>query len=277
MAYTPNPFVATVKEAAVLAAVDSNIGLAYTDGVKLIDRSLTLNGHVVTVTIDNIARTVTFTSNTAGDFASVQVNDALEITGPPFSDVNAGYFKVTSASGIAVTCQRLAGMPFQCLAEVKTITNNAQVVAFTAIPPMPGYNTSAASPYLDVIKGTFKAALIVLLRSLSLLPDSWTAPTLGGGWSNYGSGYSTAGYYKDPFGTVHLKGVIAGGTTTNTTVYTLPAGYRPLEKLILTSTSYTGAAYVFTRIDIDTGGNVIVVTGSNNFLSFDGLSFRAEQ
>jgi hypothetical protein len=48
------------------------------------------------------------------------------------------------------------------------------------------------------------------------------------GWDNYG-GYDTVGYFKDPFGVVHLKGSTAGGTL-SATMFTLKPGYRPAAR-----------------------------------------------
>ena len=44
-------------------------------------------------------------------------------------------------------------------------------------------------------------------------------------WGNFGHGLTTAGFYKDPFGIVHLEGAVVGDSTG--LVFILPAGYRP--------------------------------------------------
>src|SRR5262245_8049839 len=51
-------------------------------------------------------------------------------------------------------------------------------------------------------------------------------PAFQNGWQNYAPGsFETAGYYKDIFGVVRLKGYVTAGTAAR--VFTLPAGYRP--------------------------------------------------
>jgi hypothetical protein len=45
-------------------------------------------------------------------------------------------------------------------------------------------------------------------------------------WGNSGGPNETAAFYKDREGVVHLKGGVTGGAT-DTTIFQLPAGYRP--------------------------------------------------
>jgi tetrahydromethanopterin S-methyltransferase subunit B len=104
--------------------------------------------------------------------------------------------------------------------------------------------------------------------------ESWIAPTLLNSWVNYGGVYAVAGYYKDPIGLVHIKGLVKDGTT-GTAIFSLPAGYRPSEQLMFNTGAYTGAAYVNGRIDITTGGSVIMTSGANGFLSLNLPPFRA--
>ncbi len=102
-----------------------------------------------------------------------------------------------------------------------------------------------------------------------LTPPAFTAPTLLNSWANYGSGYSTAGYYKDAMGIVHLRGVVASGSST---IFTLPAGYRPeFNGMFSTVTGLLNLG----RIDVMSNGNVVFVAGSNIYASLDGITFRA--
>lgn len=52
-------------------------------------------------------------------------------------------------------------------------------------------------------------------------------PAFMNSWENYGGGlgYHPAAFFKDPFGIVHLTGLIKNGMTG--VVFTLPSGYRP--------------------------------------------------
>lgn len=99
---------------------------------------------------------------------------------------------------------------------------------------------------------------------------TWTAPTLLNSWANYGSGYSPAGYYKDPAGRVFIRGMLASGSSASAVMFTLPVGFRPAFEMIFA----TVALDAFCEIRIDTSGNVFANTGgSTNFTALDGISF----
>lgn len=100
--------------------------------------------------------------------------------------------------------------------------------------------------------------------------ERFIAPTLINAWANFGGTRNPAGYYKDPFGVVHLRGLIASGTI-GLTAFTLPAGYRPTnnELMIALSNGAVGA------VDINSNGNVTPSLGNNAYVSLDGLTFRA--
>ena len=93
-------------------------------------------------------------------------------------------------------------------------------------------------------------------------------PGFENSWVNFGGGESTAGYWRDPFGFVTLKGVIKSGTI-NTTCFTLPPGYRPLEKQLVATISNAAIG----RLDITTAGAVIPVSGNNAYFSLNNVRF----
>lgn len=100
----------------------------------------------------------------------------------------------------------------------------------------------------------------------------WQTPTLINGWVNYGPlVYNSAGYYKDTIGTVHLRGLIKDGTV-GMTILVLPNGYRPLRQHLF-AVEATG---VHGRVDVYPAGAVVLISGNNGYVSFDGISFRAE-
>jgi uncharacterized membrane protein len=102
-------------------------------------------------------------------------------------------------------------------------------------------------------------------------PDAvWIAPTLVNSWANYGGSFSPAGYRKDGSGRVTLRGLLNTGTT-NTTAFTLPAGYQPayVEQLLTLSGSGTGF------VAINTDGTVVPNYASGQTNIWIELSFVA--
>jgi hypothetical protein len=133
----------------------------------------------------------------------------------------------------------------------------------------PGFSTDTKELFIGHSSGNQR---IPIVPSLSAAP--WITPTLFNGWVNYGSGQASVGYYKDDLGVVHIKGFIKNGVTTGgNVIFSLPAGYRPLE--ILTYSTASNGAYGQTYVK-DTG-DVVFDAGSNVFFSLNIPSFRAEQ
>ncbi len=107
--------------------------------------------------------------------------------------------------------------------------------------------------------------------------EAWNNVTFQNGWGNFGSGFNNAGYYKDDFGVVHLHGLVSGGTvSTGPTgvIFTLPAGYRPVNTEVLSTTSTSGTPLVDAVVYINSAGEVKASQGANAWFTLDGLSFR---
>lgn len=98
------------------------------------------------------------------------------------------------------------------------------------------------------------------------------APTFATGWSNQGGTDQTAEYYKDGR-VVALGGAIKNATAGASTIFTLPAGYRPpadLRFVVL-----MGSTTV--RVDVAAATGVVSVAAgylSNNVLSLNNIRFR---
>lgn len=95
---------------------------------------------------------------------------------------------------------------------------------------------------------------------------------LANAWVN-ASGH-TVQFYKDILGTVHLKGTATAGTV-GALAFVLPAGFLPAELSLFSVYSSNGSAQVLASVFVDTVGNVVVESGSNVLLSFDGINFPA--
>jgi hypothetical protein len=102
--------------------------------------------------------------------------------------------------------------------------------------------------------------------------EAWIAPTLTNSWVNFGGSQTPAGYWKDSFGIVHLRGLIKSGTA-GAAAFTLPSGYRPAHNWIF-ATIYNSGADALAHIDLSTAGAVTPTVTASVWLSLDGLSFR---
>lgn len=118
--------------------------------------------------------------------------------------------------------------------------------------------------------------------------DGWTALSLhavAGGchWADFGLGFTTAGFFRDQDGIVHLRGLVRAVPTDQlcpsswlTLIGTLPAGYRPEASGVFTISANNKPG----RVDVLANGQ-IVPDGSypglddvRNWLSLEGISFR---
>jgi hypothetical protein len=114
----------------------------------------------------------------------------------------------------------------------------------------------------------------------SITQQAWQTPTLQNGWVRYDpTTYNPPGYFKDSMGIVHLRGLVKGGTI-QATIFTMPAGYTPefRELFIVASSMPTATATRGSghgRVDILSDGQVLVWEGTNDWLSLDGITFRA--
>ncbi|QAT43432.1 pyocin knob domain-containing protein [Aminipila luticellarii] len=105
--------------------------------------------------------------------------------------------------------------------------------------------------------------------------EDWIAPTLQNGWTNQGT--LPCGYYKDSFGVVRLRGRITGGTFANdTTIFTLPVGYRPSCDETHYTFFYNGSSNLLAALNFHADGKIgLWGVSANNFLDLNGITFRA--
>ena len=107
-------------------------------------------------------------------------------------------------------------------------------------------------------------------------------------WANFdpnAQDWSTAAFYRDPVGTVHLRGVVTNpgtGSFRNRTIFVLPATYRPSQPMTLGVVTYDGGgssggnvAHLFGSVYIETDGRVLFARAGGSWLSLDGITFRA--
>lgn len=127
--------------------------------------------------------------------------------------------------------------------------------------------------------------------SVGVAPEPWQAASLGSNWTNYGTPWDAAQFYKDPNGAVRCKGRVkniaawAWGAA-SAQLLTLPAGYRPTATRPLPCWgSDPGSSNIVFRVEVGTNGIVTLATGTpggatgaiGGFVDLEGLHFRAEQ
>jgi hypothetical protein len=105
--------------------------------------------------------------------------------------------------------------------------------------------------------------------------EAWKALPVANGWSNYGSNFETAAYRKDPFGVVHLRGLVtrASGAPSGPIV-TLPPGYRPQRRRVFVVA--TGGGLQAGRLDMQPNGVLAWLSGATaepDFTSLEAISF----
>jgi hypothetical protein len=106
--------------------------------------------------------------------------------------------------------------------------------------------------------------------------------TCSDNWRNFGHGYNTAAFYRDPLGVVRLKGLVepVGVTAFNVAChgsyfFVLPPGYRPAA-IVIAPTIYQDK---YARIDILPTGEVSLCLpnawNTDDWFLLDGIAFRA--
>jgi hypothetical protein len=113
--------------------------------------------------------------------------------------------------------------------------------------------------------------------------EDWSTPSLLNGWAIYTGGGSYGGpQYRKVGNVVKLRGLCAGGTTSGTqpayptlstgTIFQLPVGYRPIERMTFLCLSNANA---FARVDVtDNLGEVIsFAITTNTWLSLANVQF----
>jgi len=109
----------------------------------------------------------------------------------------------------------------------------------------------------------------------NLYRDTTNAPALATGWSNASpTNRTSAGYWKDAQGAVHLQGYVGYSSGGSSLIFTLPAGYVPTRAQILTVTTNTGVGSVLVnQLGSGNDGQITQLTGGTGWVSLDGLSF----
>jgi hypothetical protein len=111
-------------------------------------------------------------------------------------------------------------------------------------------------------------------------PPPWQVPTLQNGFTQTGVTFAIPAFHKDALGYVHGKGKAhsTAGAAASTTIYALPAGYRPNRERCFAQESWTGAAHAFASVHVTPDGRVFPsdAIAANGDIDVE-FSFLAEQ
>jgi hypothetical protein len=94
-------------------------------------------------------------------------------------------------------------------------------------------------------------------------------------WTNVGSGFQPAGFYKDPFGTVHLQGDVKRTAGTDATIFQLPTGYCPAGGIEDFPAYGDGGTAAGVAVRPAPDCEVVLVDGTTTFIGLGAISFRA--
>ena len=166
----------------------------------------------------------------------------------------------------------------------QTFGNNMQIVTVTYYP---GYATLELEERTDtiVIQTQLQTATPITASALSVIGTSsvgtspivvgsgGSAPSFSNSWTNFGSTYQVARFWKDTGGVVHIEGLIASGTL-SASAFTLPIGYRPTAYHIFNGITGSSPDTVC-RINVNSDGTVTPADLANNaFVSLAGITFN---
>lgn len=94
------------------------------------------------------------------------------------------------------------------------------------------------------------------------------APSFNTGWGNYGGGEQVA-QYKKVGDLVFLRGLVARSSGSQTTICTLPSGYRPPAYTRFRQSSNTGDG----QIEVAPTGEIVFAAGGAGWISLDRIIF----
>lgn len=95
-------------------------------------------------------------------------------------------------------------------------------------------------------------------------PTDWTAPSLEGTWVNFDATNWQPAQYRKVGEVVMIRGLVKNGTA-NTTIFTLPVGFRPPLRLIFPTDTSTG----YGRFDVRSDGGVLQQAGGTGWISLN--------
>lgn len=135
--------------------------------------------------------------------------------------------------------------------------------------------------HAEQVQRNFEAISAAIIRG----SGAWTSLSFLNGWRSYldgASAYGTAGVFLDSSGIAHLHGLIDknGGNFAVEDLFSVPSGFRPVQRGVFAPRCGAAAAESAGRCDITTAGVFTMIAGGPAnpavFVTLDGISWRAE-
>ncbi len=103
-----------------------------------------------------------------------------------------------------------------------------------------------------------------------------TVSSFSNGWVSYDTVNFPVRYSRNESGDVVVSGAVKDGTTTTaTTIFTLPAGFRPATGIYFSVTNNNAGAWGNANVLVTPAGAVQIISGTATLLSFGGITFKA--
>lgn len=143
----------------------------------------------------------------------------------------------------------------------------------TADPATGNVDAEAVQANFEAIKKEFPLSRKDLKIEQPHVVGAAGEPAFQGTWANWNTSlFYGARFWKDTLGFVHIQGLVMNGAMPST-IFILPAGYRPSNGIIYATDTNTGHG----RVDIAASGNVVAQSGGAGFFSIFIPPFKQEQ
>jgi Tfp pilus assembly protein PilV len=240
--------------------------------------SAALTASTIDVTVNSSKTTAGNPITDTGTVRVTKLNDIDTTQLPP--DVPVVAHSLASPNSVEFTWSPVSGATVY---QTGYRINGGTWITQTLGPATTNYNVTAnRNDVIDFRIASFNAAGSSAYATDSQTLPAWGAFKLKANWVDYDANtYQAHGFTKTSAGVVMLKGLIKDGSTaTDTTIGTLPEGYRPASRLVFVASTYTAGGGGYSagpgRIAIFPDGSIVASEMNASYLSLDGISFLAE-